>query len=214
MEVQQLKAALAENGRQLRTAQQRLARHNAALAAGGLTPLSVKKVLAIYALSAWQLDVAVQVAKQLSRLPAQHPQSPDHALVRKLFVDIELDSLLSMYDEGNSCWQPAMNFARKIVAELAVCRWVAVQNVVHGVAPSAAQVHDQFERNCVAATLVQPSSKRSRNKWVARWRRRWRLRKGKLRDADLVDPATLRTKAGQVGGFCGSIFGTHGRDRK
>ena len=46
---------------------------------------------------------------------------------------------------------------------------------------------------------------RSANKWVARWRQRWRLRRGKLQDALALD--TLRTRAGQVGGFAAPFLG-------
>ena len=48
---------------------------------------------------------------------------------------------------------------------------------------------------------------RSGNKWVARWRRRWRLRRGKLQDADLLALDTLRTRAEQVGGFAAPFLG-------
>ena len=48
---------------------------------------------------------------------------------------------------------------------------------------------------------------RSANKWVARWRRRWRLRRGKLQDADLLALDTLRTRAEQVGGFAAPFLG-------
>ena len=51
---------------------------------------------------------------------------------------------------------------------------------------------------------------RSANKWVARWRRRWRLRRGKLQDADLLALDTLRTRAGQVGGFAALFLGPLG----
>ena len=48
---------------------------------------------------------------------------------------------------------------------------------------------------------------RSANKCVARWRRRWRLRRGKLQDADLLALDTLRTRARQVGGFAAPFLG-------
>ena len=51
---------------------------------------------------------------------------------------------------------------------------------------------------------------RSGNKWVAQWRRRWRLRRGKLQDADLLALDTLRTRAGQVGGFAALFLGPLG----
>ena len=51
---------------------------------------------------------------------------------------------------------------------------------------------------------------RSTNKWVARWRRRWRLRRGKLQDADLLALDTLRTRAGQVGSFAALFLGPLG----
>ena len=51
---------------------------------------------------------------------------------------------------------------------------------------------------------------KSANKRVARWRRRWRLRRGKLQDADLLALDTLRTRAGQVGGFAAPFLGPLG----
>ena len=51
---------------------------------------------------------------------------------------------------------------------------------------------------------------RSANKWVARWRRRWRLRRGKLQDISLGHFARQGWASGQ---FCGPIFGTLERDR-
>ena len=51
---------------------------------------------------------------------------------------------------------------------------------------------------------------RSANKWVARWRRRWRLRRGKLQDADLLALDTLRTRSWQVGGFAAPFLGPLG----
>ena len=39
---------------------------------------------------------------------------------------------------------------------------------------------------------------------------RWRLRRGKLQDADLLALDTLRTRAGQVGGFAALFLGPLG----
>lgn len=88
MELRELRAALDQNAQEMRTVRQQLARRTASLDRGGLTQLSVQKVLAAYALSAWDLALAVQVAKQLSR---GHAQVLDHALVRKLFREFDLD---------------------------------------------------------------------------------------------------------------------------
>lgn len=196
MEVQQLRGALEQNAREMRTARQRLARQTASLDRGGLTQLSVRKVLAVYALSAWDLALAARAAKQLSR---SHAEVPNEALVRTFFRDFDLDELLSMFAEEHAKWNPAVKFAQKVLAEHSVWCWVTAQNLVHGVAPSSAQVFSEFERRSRGESVAPPPGRRCVNKWVARWRRRWGVRRGKLRDVDRVDLSTLRQKVGILG---------------
>eukprot|EP00438_Fugacium_kawagutii_P005215 Skav208604 [mRNA] locus=scaffold598:383644:384054:+ [translate_table: standard] len=96
-------------------------------------------------------------------------------------------------------WAPALKFARQILAEHSVWCWVLAQNTVHGVAPSAAQVFGAFERRAVFQTAAPSPGKRTVNKWVARWRLRWGVKRGKLRDVDRVDLDGLRRKARILG---------------
>ena len=192
MDVQSLQDALAANGAALKRARQRLARQAGLLEAGGLTRLAVKKVLAVYAISAWQLDLAVEVAQQLSRLPAGHPQMPNREVIRNLFLKMGIDELLGMHTEPD--WQRARTFAEQMLAQHAVKKWVATQNFVHGMAPTSAQVFAHFNQTAASQPVSFLPTRRNINRWVAQWRSRWGLKRRKLRDADALDEEALRAK--------------------
>ena len=52
-----------------------------------------------------------------------------------------------MHDEGNvqyGQWTLACRFAQKALAEEQVFTWLKTQNLVHGAAPAALQVYEQF----------------------------------------------------------------------
>ncbi|CAJ1381020.1 unnamed protein product [Effrenium voratum] len=191
-----LRAALAENMRQIRSCEQQAKRRAASLEAGGLTSLSVKKVLAVYTLSEWQKEAALQAAQQLTTLKAEHPQYPTSALVDRMFLQADLNDLLCMFDDTNVQWEQAVRFARQMLAERGVFSWVKKQNLAHGTAPLSADVFDRLKREMRDNALPAPAPATSRGirKAVARWRARWSVRRAKLRETDQVDPELLRQK--------------------
>ena len=130
------KTALQQNRVRLRSCGQAVRRKRQCLEHGGLSETAVKRVLAVYILSSG--DTCQRCCEQTST-------SPPRTLVRWLFVEADLNDLLCMHDEANRSWAMAMKRARMFLAAHEVWRWVHVQNLVHGVAPSAAEVFDRFE---------------------------------------------------------------------
>lgn len=190
-----LKASLHENRLRLRSCEQAARRNKLRLEHGGLSVTAVKRVLAVYMLSSWDLATAEEAARHLSTLPPADVNFPSKTLVRQLFLDIDLDDLLCMHDEANMAWARALKFARAFLGEQEVWRWVHAQNLANGVAPCAAEVFSRFE-SCTACKI--PSGrphKRTVNKWVARWRARWAVRRGRLRPTDQINPEDLQQKA-------------------
>ena len=195
--LQEIVDALRENARRIQWCKQQCRRAQKNLWRGGLTGLGVKRVLAVYALSSWSVEVAVQVAQQLTKLPRSHPEYPTSFLVQKLFVSADKEDLLCMYDPTHATWAAAMTFAYKALAEYEVFCWVRTQNFMHGCAPSAEQVFERFHCKMLGAKPEALPSRRTVSKWARRWRLRWGVRRAHLRPADYLDPSNLREKAGR-----------------
>eukprot|EP00435_Cladocopium_sp_Y103_P030515 s2861_g7.t1 len=193
--VQALRTALAANGRAVRRAQQQKARDNACRAAGGLTPSKVKTVLAIYVLSQWDVPLTLEVAQRLSKLQPQQPGYPDQALLSKLFLATPVSSLEGIFQPEHPQWQGPVATAQKVLLEHRTWLWVRKQNMEHGAAPAASAIYDKLTGAAdMQDGLRLETAKRSRNKRVATWRARWRVRRGRLRAAVAEDPAGLRVE--------------------
>lgn len=190
--VEDLRAALAQNRLQIRACKQRARRHERAGQHGGLSCLEVRKVLAVYALSSWRLDAAVLAAKQLAGMT----EAPTQEFIRGIFREHNLEDLLHMHDETHRAWSAARAFAKRFLLEHDTWSWVKRMNVAQGVAPSAASVFHLYESRLHAVPPPGQPRKRTVNKWVARWRDRWGVRKARLRVADQMQPEVLQQKAG------------------
>lgn len=93
--------------------------------------------------------------------------------------------------------------------------WIEEQNAVHGVAPSRAQLVDQ------AVSAIPPlapdvwkqkvrlrlaGSQRCQRRWLAKFRRRWGLRLGKLKTCNHLSVAEKQSKACLGEPFFGSVW--------
>ena len=189
-----LEEALALNRRAIRRLQEQARQEGLSVARGGLTPLSVRKVLAVYSMSVWRADLALLAAKQLSRFPKHHVHFPDITLIQSLFLAFDLADLLAMYDDEHSAWARARQFSRKFLAEFQAWDWVKAQNVRQGVAPTGAEVFEKYTA-AEGKHTGERASRRTVRKWAARWHARWGVRRGRLRATDQIDVDGLKAKA-------------------
>ena len=195
--VAEIRHALQENRRCMRQCEQQCRRMKQRTERGGLTARGVKRVLAVYALSSWKSELAMQVAQQLTKLTRDHPAYPSSGFVQKLFLAAEETDLLSMHDGTNAEWVLAMKFARVSLAEYEAFSWVRNKNLLHGSAPSVTQVFERFQSQILHAGPSNSPRPRAVRKWAAGWRQRWGVRRARLRAADHLDPTALRDKAGK-----------------
>ncbi|CAL1163990.1 unnamed protein product [Cladocopium goreaui] len=191
----EVKATLAQNQAKIRSCQQQARRQAKSLLQGGLSCAAVRRVLAVYAVSEWDLGLAVQAAQRLSSLATSDARFPTSESVRTLFTEHDLDDLLQLFDDGHALWVPARKFASQFLREHDMFRWIKHLNLSQGVAPSAAEVYDFHESKLFGCTPCGQPRKRTVNKFVARFRARWAVRRGRLRATDAVDPDLLRQKA-------------------
>ena len=84
------------------------------------------------------------------------------------------------------------NIAYNLGVPPSMFRWIKHLNLSQGV---AAEVYDFHESKLFGCTPCGPPRKRTVNKFVARFRARWAVRRGRLRATDAVDPDLLRQKA-------------------
>ena len=118
------------------------------------------------------------------------------------------DDLVLLHDETSRLWAPARKWAQKFLLEHEVWSWVQRLNFSQGVAPSAADVFHYYESKALPLEPEGQPQRRSINKWAARWRGRWGVRRACLRPADSVDP-TLGTRqewAKKPGHFLGPLL--------
>lgn len=194
-QVAELKVALAQNHNQIRNCQQQARRQALAVRNGGLSVQAVRKVLAVYVVSNWDLSLAVLAAQRLSRLPPCSAAFPTSDFVSALFREHNWEELLMLHDDASPLWAPARKYARQLLLEHDAYLWVKRLNFAHGVAPSASNVFHYYEKKALDAEPCGEPRKRTVNKWAARWRARWGVRRACLRSADTVEPNILRDKA-------------------
>ena len=111
----EVKATLAQNQAKIRSCQQQARRQAKSLLQGGLSCAAVRRVLAVYAVSEWDLGLAVQAAQRLSSLATSDARFPTSESVRTLFTEHDLDDLLQLFDDGHALCVPARKFASQFL---------------------------------------------------------------------------------------------------
>ena len=95
----------------------------------------------------------------------------------------------------------ALKIARAFCRERQLFTWVREQNVQKGLAPSNAAVWREHitagDATNTRATAAPAHARtlRSRNQWIARWSRRWNIRRGFFKPGERLPLETRRTKA-------------------
>ena len=128
-------------------------------------------------------------------------------LVEDLFLQADANELAALADTSNADGPAALSVATKCVEEWRVVVWVRGLNAAKGVAPSAESVlHQAGARRLELPEAVRgpprgaDGESRAR-RWVARLRRRWVGRCGKVRVRDDLQPSEIHNKA-RTYGFC------------
>lgn len=195
--VQTLQAQLTANRNAAKAHYRQQSRRHERAGRGGLGPAGQKATLAVYLLSGHNIELATVMAQRLSSFQnAQTPGYPSAATVESLFLAAPMSEICQAHAPETPAWVTATQQAQAFLAENSTMQWVETMNVGHGVTPSSVDVFLQ----CEGALLGhQPDlgapSKRTVNKWAARWRLRWGVRRKTLQPEGYIEPEELRTKA-------------------
>ena len=102
----------------------------------------------------------------------------------------------------SDAFRRAQKTAHDFVKELELRSWVAKQNLQKGLAPSNGSIWDrrkELPSPAATAPFAAPersvSRLRSRNQWLARWARRWGLKRAWIPAGDVLSASVLRQKA-------------------
>ncbi|CAJ1384733.1 unnamed protein product [Effrenium voratum] len=194
--VQTLQAQLTANRNAAKALYRQQSRRHERAGRGGLGPAGQKTTLAVYLLSGHNIELATVMAQRLSSFKhAQTPGYPSAATVESLFLAAPMSEICQAHASETPAWVTATQQAQAFLAENSTVQWVETMNVGHGVTPSSVDVFLQ----CEGALLGhQPDlgapSKRTVNKWAARWRLRWGVRRKTLQPEGYIEPEELRTK--------------------
>ena len=120
-------------------------------------------------------------------------------------INSEVDDLVCLLEQPATRQQTAlMEKAARYVVEHRLFQWTVQQNCGQGNAPSRTQMVQAAFRSLpkevpsgmaphIRSALC--GGPRSERKWLARWRRHWFARRGKLRVRERLTAATIRAKA-------------------
>ena len=164
----------------------------------GLTPYREQLVAAIYVLSEFDTSLAAQ---KLISLRSTSEPSPNlgqaRRLVEDVFISMPENFAELLYGPPPDLYtQRLVAAARAYIAEAATRDWVEKQNEQHGDALHYASARAQYEpalSSCSGAPQAEVTAKSARQ-WVKRWRRRWGVKRGKLKTRDVLSPGLLVDK--------------------
>ena len=121
------------------------------------------------------------------------------------YINADLEHLAGLLD--TSAAGPAASWiekAARYIVEHKLFNWTVQQNCECGVAPSRAQLVNEALASVPKDTPSEIASRirfflgggaRSQRKWLAKWRKRWQTRRGKLQVRERLSSASIRTKA-------------------
>lgn len=196
--------ALAGVRRELRRASAKaVAAAKAAARAWVLTPHMAKSSLLMYALADCSPAPAVKYLASCGRQRHWPGKAEDELrqLVEDLYLQVDVEDLVSMMDAVAPSDPDAMRTAQQYVLEWRLFTWVQSQNYVKGVAPSTSVVLDRLEATRVALPVASRPPSRgvvaqaSARACARRWRRRWGGHIGKLKIQEPITLAEAKSKA-------------------
>ena len=186
-----LKEQLRQTTRSLSRQKRRRTGDTSASDSAGLDESSRKKVATAYVVSGFQADVAISVLHRVSPGQTVRPWPEKQAYVEDLFLALSNADLAS-------CYCPVTRgdkFACPQAAEASVAAKVRRLNR-KGEAPDSRRVWDFYRQELPANVEVRVLGKRSRNRWVQRFRQTWRFKRSRLQTHAELDEGEVTAKAG------------------
>lgn len=123
------------------------------------------------------------------------------------YIHAKLEYLLALFDAPANSAASKVEKAARYVVEHKLFQYTVRQNCEVGVAPGRAQLVGQALALVPQGVPPEIAAKiryaysggpHSERKWLAKWRRRWRARKGKLQVRERLATALIKKKAGTV----------------
>jgi hypothetical protein len=195
-----LRASVAAARRELRRG---VAAERVSARAWQLGPSLTNEAVLTYALAGCSAEPAVRflVATGRQRHWPERAEDDLRTLVEDLYLQIDLEDLVSLMDTESPLDAAAMRAAQRRVLEWRLFTWTQGLNYDKGVAPCTAALLDRLEE-CrsslpgVARPISRGGVTESRaRRWATRWRRFWGGRHGRLRLREPITAATMRSKA-------------------
>jgi hypothetical protein len=178
-----------------------------------LPPHIQRASLIMFMLADYDTEPAVNYVAARARERHWPPRTAEvlATLVEDLFLQADANELAALADTSNADDPAALSVATKCVEEWRVVVWVRGLNAAKGVAPSTESVLHQAE----ARRMELPEAVRGpprgavgesrARRWVARLRKRWAGRFGKVRVRDELQPSEIHNKA-RAKGLCEPIW--------
>jgi hypothetical protein len=193
---------LNEVERSLNRARDQRRRESRPQANGGFTQFVSSIAIAIYVLSRSAAAAALYLSRQ-RRHPVPLELDGDGAeldtLVERWHLQVDLEEITAVDFPETPFHQRVRAAADRFLAEKAVVHWIGDANA-KGVAPSVADVADCFRR-CLRQDGDEADLStrgRSQRSWAARFRKRWSLRRRRLR---AKEPLSEERKIAKVRAF-------------
>ena len=123
------------------------------------------------------------------------------------YIHAKLEYLLALFDAPTNSAASKVEKAARYVVEHKLFQYTVRQNCEVGVAPGRAQLVGQALALVPQGVPPEIAAKiryaysggpHAERKWLAKWRRRWRARKGKLQVRERLATALIKKKAGTV----------------
>ena len=202
----ELRAALAQTGRQLKKARADQQRAQLALAREWqVSPGERRTAVIIYVLADYAAEPAAKFLAGQGRIH-RWPDKPERdlcALVESLFVEAhaaDAGGLIALTDVENPSDPTAMATATGYVEEWRLYIWAKDLNVSKGVAPSTSSVLERVVATRLANGHAAPyaigtAAQGASRMWATRFRRRWGGRFGAIREHENVPLDELAAKA-------------------
>ena len=116
------------------------------------------------------------------------------------FISLDIENIIRMLEPIAHNDKVLSEEAKAAIASCDLHSWVCQQNIQKGLAPTVGAIIRQRVRvNENAGYFIpdEPNIRKGRwasYKWISRWRKKWRMPKGKIQDRDAPTPSEITEK--------------------